>query len=112
MVRDTLREHERIRIIGGSRLDKKKEEKIEELKQQTGISMFAVSRKEIKDAKTQIKLDSPLKSTKSHVSMKKLSSKPEKTKSVAFKDDLGLQVFNFFFVLIIFIRVIQSVEVE
>ena len=96
MVRDTLREHERIRTIGGSRLDKKKEEKIEELKQQTGISMFAVSRKEIQVAKTKITLDSPSKRSKTLVSMKKLSSKPEKTKSVLFKDDLDQQVLNLF----------------
>lgn len=95
MVRDTLKEHERIRIIGGSRLDKKKEEKIEELKQQTGISMFAVSRKEIKVAKTKITLDSPLKLSKTLGPMKKLSLKPEKTKSVLFKDDLDQQVFTF-----------------
>ena len=113
MVRDTLKEHERIRIIGGSRLDKKKEDKIEELKQQTGISMFAVSRKEIKVAKTKITLDSPSKRSKTHVSMKKLSLKPEKTKSVLFKDDLDQQVLTFVvFVLIIFISLILSVEVE
>ncbi len=93
MVRDTLKEYERMRVIGSNGLEKKKKEKIEELKQKTGISMFAVSKKEIRDINLKINLDSPSKKLKTHVSMKKLTSKPEKTKQVLFQENLNSQVF-------------------
>ena len=76
LVRDTLKEHERLRIKGSQRIEKKKEAKVEELKKTVGISTFAISKKEVQQAKTQISLKSPLKIEKSVANLKISEKKP------------------------------------
>ena len=76
LVRDTLKEHERLRIKGSQRIEKKKEAKVEELKKIVGISTFAISKKEVQQAKTQISLKSPLKTEKSVANLKISEKKP------------------------------------
>jgi len=77
LVRDTLKEHERLRIKGSQRIEKKKEAKIEELKKSMGISTFAISKKEVQQAKTQISLkSSPKIIEKSSVNLKISEKKP------------------------------------
>lgn len=76
LVRDTLKEHERLRLKGSQRIEKKKEAKVEELKKTVGISTFAISKKEVQQAKTQISLKSPVKTEKSVANLKISEKKP------------------------------------
>lgn len=75
LVRDTLREHERLRLKGAERIEKKKEAKVEELKKTSGISTFAISKKEVQQAKTQISLKSSPKNTEKAIASLKISEK-------------------------------------
>lgn len=70
LIRDTLLEHERIRLKGAQRIEKAKENKVTELKKTIGISSFAVSRKDAQIAKTQISAKIPQNKDKEMISLK------------------------------------------
>lgn len=76
LIRDTLQENERIRIKGNERIEKKKEAKVEELKNTMGISTFAITKKDVEQAKTQLSLKSPQKTEKPEINLKISQKKP------------------------------------
>lgn len=88
LVRDTLNENERLRLKGAERIEKKKEAKVEELKKTMGISTFAISRKEVQEAKTQISLKSPQRTEPPAVSLKISEKKIRAT--LQFKPNIGV----------------------
>ena len=83
---------------GATRIEKQKEEKVEELKKISGISCFAVSKNDVKEAKSKINIsNSPTNRAKNPSSvnnlgnsLKKLSYKPEKTKTVLFHESIKI----------------------